>query len=251
MWEGIGDTIRVSLAADPIEEVPVCWSILKSLGLREKGFEITACPSCGRAEISVLELGRAVEAIAKSYSAPVKVAVMGCVVNGPGESKMADVGVAGGKGKGAIYRAGELVGTYPESELLGMFRLEIEKVIAENIRRISKKSVAPFDSPNPPSVALSLRRLASRSSPLAISVLLAFSRPIVMFVDGERVDTDVAPVTTASEKAFVPFVRSPMPLVPRPRWTQRPAALTSCSAINRYACTLAILARRSTACDSR
>ena len=131
LWEGIGDTIRVSLADDPIEEVPVCWGILKSLGLREKGFEITACPSCGRAEISVLELGRAVEAIAKSYSAPVKVAVMGCVVNGPGESKMADVGVAGGKGKGAIYRAGELVGTYPESELLGMLRLEIEKVIAE------------------------------------------------------------------------------------------------------------------------
>jgi (E)-4-hydroxy-3-methylbut-2-enyl-diphosphate synthase len=116
LWEGIGDTIRVSLADDPIEEVPVCWGILKSLGLREKGFEITACPSCGRAEISVLELGRA---------------VVGCVVNGPGESKMADVGVAGGKGKGAIYRAGELVGTYPESELLGMLRLEIEKVIAE------------------------------------------------------------------------------------------------------------------------
>ncbi len=116
---------------DPVEEVPVCWDILKSLGLREKGFEITACPSCGRAEISVLELGRAVEAIAKSYNAPVKVAVMGCVVNGPGESKMADVGVAGGKGKGAIYRAGELVGTYPESELLGMLRLEIEKVIVE------------------------------------------------------------------------------------------------------------------------
>ena len=131
LFEGIGDTIRVSLAADPVEEVPVCWGILKSLGLREKGFEITACPSCGRAEISVLELGRSVEAIAKEYTAPVKVAVMGCVVNGPGESKMADVGVAGGKGKGAIYRAGELVGTYPESELLAALRLEIEKVIRE------------------------------------------------------------------------------------------------------------------------
>jgi (E)-4-hydroxy-3-methylbut-2-enyl-diphosphate synthase len=131
LYEGIGDTLRVSLAADPIEEVPVCWSILKSLGLREKGFEITACPSCGRAEISVLALGEQVEKIAKEYTAPVKVAVMGCVVNGPGESKMADVGVAGGKGKGAIYRAGELVGTYPEDELLQMLRLEIEKVIAE------------------------------------------------------------------------------------------------------------------------
>ncbi|PZR56025.1 MAG: 4-hydroxy-3-methylbut-2-en-1-yl diphosphate synthase [Candidatus Meridianibacter frigidus] len=131
LFEGIGDTLRTSLAADPVEEVPVCWGILKALGLREKGFEITACPSCGRAEIDVLELGQQVEAIAKEYTAPVKVAVMGCVVNGPGESKMADVGVAGGKGKGAIYRKGALVGTFPEERLLGALRIEIEKVIAE------------------------------------------------------------------------------------------------------------------------
>ncbi len=131
LWEGIGDTIRVSLAADPVEEVPVCWAILKSLGIREKGFEITACPSCGRAEIEVVELARAVEAIAREYTAPVKVAVMGCVVNGPGESKMADVGIAGGKGKGAIYRKGRLVGTYPEESLLGALRAEIERVIVE------------------------------------------------------------------------------------------------------------------------
>ncbi|MBV9103703.1 MAG: flavodoxin-dependent (E)-4-hydroxy-3-methylbut-2-enyl-diphosphate synthase [Candidatus Eremiobacteraeota bacterium] len=131
LWEGIGDTLRVSLAADPVEEVPVCWGILKALGIREKGFEITACPSCGRAEIEVVELARSVEAIAGEYSAPVKVAVMGCVVNGPGESKMADVGVAGGKGKGAIYRKGQLVGTFPEDRLLGALRVEIERVIAE------------------------------------------------------------------------------------------------------------------------
>ena len=131
LWEGIGDTLRVSLAADPIQEIPVAWGILKALGLREKGFDITACPSCGRAEIQVVDLARSVEAIAKEYTAPVKVAVMGCVVNGPGESKMADVGIAGGKGKGAIYRKGELVGTYPEGQLLGQLRLEIEKVIAE------------------------------------------------------------------------------------------------------------------------
>ena len=131
LWEGIGDTLRVSLAADPIEEIPVAWGILKALGLREKGFDITACPSCGRAEIQVVDLARSVEAIAKEYTAPVKVAVMGCVVNGPGESKMADVGIAGDKGKGAIYRKGELVGTYPEGQLLGQLRLEIEKVIAE------------------------------------------------------------------------------------------------------------------------
>jgi (E)-4-hydroxy-3-methylbut-2-enyl-diphosphate synthase len=131
LWEGIGDTLRVSLAADPVEEVPVCWGILKALGIREKGFDITACPSCGRAEIEVVDLARSVELIAKEYSAPVKVAVMGCVVNGPGESKMADVGVAGGKGKGAIYRKGELVGTFPEAELLGALRVEIEKVIVD------------------------------------------------------------------------------------------------------------------------
>jgi (E)-4-hydroxy-3-methylbut-2-enyl-diphosphate synthase len=131
LFEGIGDTIRVSLAADPIEEIPVAWGILKALELREKGFDITACPSCGRTEIDVVDLAKAVEEIAKSYTAPVKVAVMGCVVNGPGESKMADVGIAGGKGKGAIYRKGELVGTYPEGQLLEALRGEIEKVIVE------------------------------------------------------------------------------------------------------------------------
>ncbi len=129
--EGIGDTLRVSLAAPPTEEIPVAWGILKALGIREKGFDITACPSCGRAEIEVVELARTVEALAKNYTAPVKVAVMGCVVNGPGESKMADVGVAGGKGKGAIYRKGALVGSYPEAELLARLREEIEKVIRE------------------------------------------------------------------------------------------------------------------------
>jgi (E)-4-hydroxy-3-methylbut-2-enyl-diphosphate synthase len=109
----------------------VAWGILKALELREKGFDITACPSCGRTEIDVVQLAKQVEEIAKEYTAPVKVAVMGCVVNGPGESKMADVGIAGGKGKGAIYRKGELVGTYSEAQLLGALRLEIEKVIAE------------------------------------------------------------------------------------------------------------------------
>ena len=131
LFEGIGDTIRVSLAADPVEEIPVAWGILKALDLREKGFDITACPSCGRTEIDVVELAKQVEEIAKDYTAPVKVAVMGCVVNGPGESKMADVGVAGGKGKGAIYRKGELVGTYPEGQLLAALRGEIEKVIID------------------------------------------------------------------------------------------------------------------------
>src|SRR5579864_2166733 len=129
--EGIGDTIRVSLTADPVEEVPVCWDLLKSLGLRERGVEITSCPSCGRVQIDIVKLAEKVEEITSQYRAPVKVAVMGCAVNGPGEASMADVGIAGGKGMGLIYRDGVKVRSLPEAELLGGLREEIEKVIAE------------------------------------------------------------------------------------------------------------------------
>lgn len=129
--EGIGDTIRVSLAADPVEEVPVCWEILKSLGIRERGVEITACPSCGRVQVDILKLAEAVERITAEYRAPVKVAVMGCAVNGPGEASMADVGIAGGRGMGLLYRDGIKVRSLPEAELLDGLREEIEKVIAE------------------------------------------------------------------------------------------------------------------------
>ncbi|MBC5823499.1 MAG: flavodoxin-dependent (E)-4-hydroxy-3-methylbut-2-enyl-diphosphate synthase [Candidatus Eremiobacteraeota bacterium] len=129
--QGLGDTIRVSLAADPLEEVPVCWELLKSLGLRERGVEITACPSCGRVQVDILRLAEAVEKITAEYRAPVKVAVMGCAVNGPGEASMADVGIAGGRGMGLIYRDGVKVRSLPESELLAGFREEIEKVIDE------------------------------------------------------------------------------------------------------------------------
>lgn len=129
--EGIGDTIRVSLAADPVEEVPVCWEILKSLGLRERGVEITACPSCGRVQVDILQLAEAVEKITAEYRAPVKVAVMGCAVNGPGEASMADVGIAGGRGMGLLYRDGVKVRSLPEAQLLDGLREEIEKVIAE------------------------------------------------------------------------------------------------------------------------
>ena len=129
--EGIGDTIRVSLAADPVEEVPVCWEILKSLGIRERGVEITACPSCGRVQVDILKLAEAVEKVTAEYRAPVKVAVMGCAVNGPGEASMADVGIAGGRGMGLLYRDGVKVRSLPEAQLLDGLREEIEKVIAE------------------------------------------------------------------------------------------------------------------------
>ncbi len=129
--EGIGDTIRVSLTADPVEEVPVCWELLKSLGLRERGVEITSCPSCGRVQIDIVKLAEQVERITAEYRAPVKVAVMGCAVNGPGEASMADVGIAGGKGMGLIYRDGVMVRSLPEAQLLAGLREEIEKVIQE------------------------------------------------------------------------------------------------------------------------
>ncbi len=129
--EGIGDTIRVSLTADPVEEVPVCWELLKSLGLRERGVEITSCPSCGRVQIDIVKLAEDVERITAQYRAPVKVAVMGCAVNGPGEASMADVGIAGGKGMGLIYRDGVMVRSLPEAQLLDGLREEIENVIRE------------------------------------------------------------------------------------------------------------------------
>lgn len=129
--EGLGDTIRVSLTADPVEEVPVCWELLKSLGLRERGVEITSCPSCGRVQIDIVKLAEEVERITAEYRAPVKVAVMGCAVNGPGEASMADVGIAGGRGMGLIYRDGVKVRSLPEAELLAGLREEIEKVIQE------------------------------------------------------------------------------------------------------------------------
>ncbi|MCH8994816.1 MAG: flavodoxin-dependent (E)-4-hydroxy-3-methylbut-2-enyl-diphosphate synthase [Chloroflexi bacterium] len=129
--EGIGDTIRVSLAADPKEEVPVCWDILASLNLRQRGPTLVACPTCGRIEIELIPLANKVEAHFQQLGKPITVAVMGCVVNGPGEAKMADLGIAGGKGRGVIFRKGEIVKTVNEDEFLSALIEEGDKVIAE------------------------------------------------------------------------------------------------------------------------
>ena len=129
--EGIGDTIRVSLAADPQEELPICWDILASLNLRQRGPTLVACPTCGRIEIELIPLANAVEAHFQKLGAPITVAVMGCVVNGPGEAKMADLGIAGGKGRGVIFRKGEIVKTVNEDEFLSALIEEGDKVIAE------------------------------------------------------------------------------------------------------------------------
>ncbi len=129
--EGIGDTIRVSLAADPKEELPVCWDILASLNLRQRGPTLVACPTCGRIEIELIPLANKVEAHFQKLGKPITVAVMGCVVNGPGEAKMADLGIAGGKGRGVIFRRGEIVKTVDEKDFLSALIEEGDKVIAE------------------------------------------------------------------------------------------------------------------------
>jgi len=129
--EGVGDTIRVSLAADPVEELPVCWDILKSLNLRFRGATIVACPTCGRIEVDLIPLAKKVEEHFQALGQPITVAVMGCVVNGPGESRDADIGLAAGKGRGAIFRKGEVVRTVPESQFLSALMEEGARVIAE------------------------------------------------------------------------------------------------------------------------
>ena len=129
--EGIGDTIRVSLAADPAEELPVAWDILKTLNLRERGATIVACPTCGRIEIDLIPLANRVEEHFQKLGKPITVAVMGCVVNGPGEAKDADIGIAGGKGKGAIFRKGEVVRVVPEDEFMTALIDEGDRVIEE------------------------------------------------------------------------------------------------------------------------
>jgi len=132
LYEGIGDTIRVSLSEDPVIEVKAAFDLLKSLGLRDRGLTLVACPSCGRADIDLIPLAKVAEERLRALPTPMKVAVMGCEVNGPGEAKDADVGIAGGVGKGAIFRKGKIVGTYPESELMDALLAEIDKILIEN-----------------------------------------------------------------------------------------------------------------------
>lgn len=132
LYEGIGDTIRVSLSEDPVMEVKAAFDILKSLGLRDKGLTLVACPSCGRADIDLIPMAKVAEERLRGLPVPMKVAVMGCEVNGPGEAKDADVGIAGGVGKGAIFRKGKVVGVYPEAQLMDALLAEIDKILVEN-----------------------------------------------------------------------------------------------------------------------
>lgn len=127
--EGIGDTLRVSLTAPPEEEVAAAWEILRALGLRSRGPEIISCPGCGRTEINLYHLVETVEKKLYASVLPIKVAVMGCVVNGPGEAREADIGLAGGRGRGIIFRKGEIIRSVNgEEELLAAFMEELDKL---------------------------------------------------------------------------------------------------------------------------
>jgi (E)-4-hydroxy-3-methylbut-2-enyl-diphosphate synthase len=132
LYQGIGDTIRVSLTAHPCEEIFVAYEILKSLGLRQRGPTLVSCPSCGRAEVDIIALAEAVGKGLGKLSNPIKVAIMGCVVNGPGEARDADVGIACGKGKGAIFRKGKVVGTVSERNLLEALMSEVNSLVRED-----------------------------------------------------------------------------------------------------------------------
>lgn len=129
--EGIGDTIRVSLTGDPLVEVKVANEILKSLGLREYGPTLIACPTCGRTSIDLAQIAADVEARLEGVSRPIQVAVMGCVVNGPGEAREADVGIAGGRGEGLVFRKGEVLRRVPEDQLVAELFKEIDAILRE------------------------------------------------------------------------------------------------------------------------
>ncbi|MFG6368433.1 MAG: flavodoxin-dependent (E)-4-hydroxy-3-methylbut-2-enyl-diphosphate synthase [Lachnospiraceae bacterium] len=124
--QGIGDTIRVSLTGDPIEEIKSAKLILRTLGLRTSGIEVVSCPTCGRTNIDLIGLANQVETMVQGYNLNIKVAVMGCAVNGPGEAKEADIGIAGGIGEGLLIKKGEIVKKVPENELLDTLKYELD-----------------------------------------------------------------------------------------------------------------------------
>lgn len=129
--EGIGDTIRVSLTGDPLHEVEVGKQILQSLHLRKDGVEVISCPTCGRTQIDLVTLVNEVENRVKNIKLPLKIAVMGCVVNGPGEAREADLGIAGGKGEGLLFRKGEVIKRVKEDDLLKAFEIELKTLLEE------------------------------------------------------------------------------------------------------------------------
>ena len=132
LYEGIGDTIRVSLTGDPVEEVFCAKEILKTLGLRKGGIEVVSCPTCGRTQIDLIGLADKVDKLVSNYDLDIKVAVMGCVVNGPGEAREADIGIAGGIGEGLLIKKGEVVDKLHEDKLLTALKNELDNMVKNN-----------------------------------------------------------------------------------------------------------------------
>ena len=126
LGQGIGDTIRVSLSGDPVEEIKTAKLVLRTLGFRTGGIEVVSCPTCGRTKIDLIGLANQVETLVAGYPLDIKVAVMGCVVNGPGEAKEADIGIAGGIGEGLLIKKGEIIRKVPENELLSTLKYELD-----------------------------------------------------------------------------------------------------------------------------
>jgi (E)-4-hydroxy-3-methylbut-2-enyl-diphosphate synthase len=131
LHEGIGDTLRISLTRDPVEEIRVAFELLRSLHIRERGPELISCPTCGRCQVNLFKIAEKVEEYIQTIDTPLKIAVMGCVVNGPGEAKEADIGLAGGHGVGIIFKKGQLYKKVPEAELLSVFLDEIDQMTKE------------------------------------------------------------------------------------------------------------------------
>lgn len=131
--EGIGDTLRVSITGDPVDEMPIAWGILRALRLRERGVELVSCPTCGRTEMDLIGLAEKAERLFRTVRTPIKVAVMGCVVNGPGEACEADVGIAGGRGTGILFKKGRMIEKLPEKELLSRLVREVEAMTGEAV----------------------------------------------------------------------------------------------------------------------
>lgn len=134
--DGIGDTIRVSLTDSPLEEIKAAKDILKSLGLRREGIEIISCPTCGRTKIDLISLAKQVEDRLENCSKPLRVAVMGCAVNGPGEAREADIGIAGGDGCALLFEKGEIVGKYREEEIIDVLIKRIEEIVIFEVLKI-------------------------------------------------------------------------------------------------------------------
>ena len=132
LYEGIGDTIRVSVTGDPVQEIPIAYGILRTLGIRKVGVEVISCPTCGRCEIDLPRLSREVERRLRGVRPYLKIALMGCVVNGPGEAAEADIGIAGGRGFGMLFKKGKTVRKIKEDAFVDVLMEEIDAMLEQN-----------------------------------------------------------------------------------------------------------------------